>query len=407
MSFKPARFRNGKGSNGVDATLDERGRERPISPDEYYDGDGKDETMIGPDGQPRRRGRPKGSKNKATLEQEAVGTPVLTPKVARDSAREQRGRMSSKSVKSVKSVKSKSTLAAETAAVAMVNARERAKSERQKQADEAAKAAAAVSARNAVRNAARRAAAAAARIAESTSGGSSSSENESDEDDSLHEPYILGQRFPAVKATVGLEIEAVDATGYWYAATIKGVDTKARKVLVHYSGWSRRHDMWLPRDTPKIRDIGARPVKMPATRPTRVSYVPAPAPPVPEPAKKKSHHKGHYELVGRSRAVSARTSAKREAASLAAAPATTESLPTAKLPAAKPRFPRKKRGSTSPSEGAARPTAAAVVAAPPPGSALVAAASCCQPPAAEPAASGRAAAGGRSHVVCPLATSSQ
>lgn len=304
MSFRPERHRAEKGlrnANGIVANL----TTSPYSSYHHDHHDGRsDSPGLGDDGEPRRRGRPKGSKNKSTLAAEAAEAARLERerlKLEREQERERLKEANREHRGRPRGSKNKATLAAEAAAAAAA-AREKAKADRA-----------------AARKVAAAAAAAAAAQPESTSGGSSS-ENDSDEDDSVHDPYILGQRFPPLKPVVGMDIEAVDATGYWYAGTVKAVDTKARKVLVHYNGWSRRHDMWHPRDTPKIREIGSSPIKMPAPRgprPAEPSTTTAATTATPAAAKphlkKKSHHK------------------KKESPAAAVASPTTSALPSTSI----------------------------------------------------------------------------
>ena len=64
--------------------------------------------------------------------------------------------------------------------------------------------------------------------------------------------HAYQSKLSAGQMCVGLLIEAKDST-MWYPSTIKAVDTHKKEILVHYNGWSNRHDVWFPFDTPDCR----------------------------------------------------------------------------------------------------------------------------------------------------------
>eukprot|EP00039_Didymoeca_costata_P031203 m.33653 g.33653 ORF g.33653 m.33653 type:complete len:734 (+) comp8580_c0_seq2:184-2385(+) len=83
---------------------------------------------------------------------------------------------------------------------------------------------------------------------------SSSSEDSDYDDDYIPEPYDEQAKMePVGELYLGMELDAVDGTDHWYPAEVKEMDSKENKVLVHFPGWSKRHDEWITIGSSKLR----------------------------------------------------------------------------------------------------------------------------------------------------------
>ena len=70
---------------------------------------------------------------------------------------------------------------------------------------------------------------------------------------------------------LGQVIEA-DSAGTWYPAKVVEVNKKARKVKIHYQGWKKRYDEWLPVTSSRLRgdhDDAPEPAPKPRKAPAR------------------------------------------------------------------------------------------------------------------------------------------
>ncbi|XP_057308747.1 uncharacterized protein LOC130647048 isoform X2 [Hydractinia symbiolongicarpus] len=58
---------------------------------------------------------------------------------------------------------------------------------------------------------------------------------------------------PKAEMSLGTKVEAMDFLGNWYAAKIVRVKSDTSQVLIHFDGWNSRFDVWVPKDSKKLR----------------------------------------------------------------------------------------------------------------------------------------------------------
>ena len=70
----------------------------------------------------------------------------------------------------------------------------------------------------------------------------------------------------------GALLDACDVHGVWYEAQIADVDEASESVLVHFTQWSAKYDVWLPAGSPLLATHGARTYQGASRGPLRAGH---------------------------------------------------------------------------------------------------------------------------------------